>query len=48
MVARRDRDLQHGAFPGTVDSASGQDVVGNLKEIWPQVLEKADALLNGG
>jgi hypothetical protein len=32
----------------SVNSGAGQDVVGNQKEIWPQVLEKAVATLNGG
>ena len=36
-------------FPtNAVDNASTQDVVGNQKEIWPQVLEKAVATLDGG
>jgi hypothetical protein len=36
-------------FPtDSVNSGVGQDVVGSMKEIWPQVLEKADATLNGG
>jgi hypothetical protein len=32
----------------SVNSAAKQDVVGNQKEIWPQVLEKAVATLDGG
>jgi hypothetical protein len=32
----------------SVDNGSTQDVVGNQKEIWPQVLEKAVATLDGG
>jgi hypothetical protein len=32
----------------SVNSGARQDVVGNQKEIWPQVLEKAVATLNGG
>jgi hypothetical protein len=36
-------------FPANaVNNGAGQDVVGNLKEIWPQVLEKAVATLDGG
>jgi hypothetical protein len=36
-------------FPtNSVNSGVGQDVVGNQKEIWVQVLEKAVATLNGG
>ncbi len=36
-------------FPSyAVDNGATQDVVGNLKEIWPQVLEKAVATLDGG
>jgi len=31
-----------------VDNGATQDVVGNQKEIWPQVLEKAVAQLDGG
>jgi hypothetical protein len=31
-----------------VNNGATQDVVGNLKEIWPQVLEKAVATLDGG
>jgi hypothetical protein len=31
-----------------VNSGATQDVVGNQKEIWPQVLEKAVATLDGG
>jgi hypothetical protein len=31
-----------------VNNGAGQDVQGNLKEIWPQVLEKAVATLGGG
>ena len=31
-----------------VDNGATQDVVGNQKEIWPQVLEKAVASLDGG
>jgi hypothetical protein len=37
------------SFPtNSVDNGAKQDVLGNLKEIWPQVLEKAVATLNGG
>lgn len=37
------------AFPSySVDNGAKQDVVGTQKEIWPQVLEKAVATLNGG
>ncbi len=37
------------SFPSdSADSGTGQDVVGNEKEIWPQVLEKAVANLDGG
>lgn len=32
----------------SVDNGSTQDVVGGVKEIWPQVLEKAFAQLGGG
>ena len=32
----------------SVDNGAAQDVVGNQKEIWPQVLEKAVATLEGG
>jgi hypothetical protein len=32
----------------SVNSGAQQDVVGNQKEIWPQVLEKAVATLDGG
>ena len=32
----------------TVNNGATQDVVGNQKEIWPQVLEKAVASLDGG
>lgn len=36
-------------FPSySVNNGSTQDVVGNQKEIWPQVLEKAVATLEGG
>jgi hypothetical protein len=36
-------------FPSnSVNSWEGQDVVGNQKEIWPQVIEKAFATENGG
>ncbi len=36
-------------FPdNSVDSGASQDVVDGVKEIWPQVLEKAVAELNGG
>ena len=36
-------------FPSySVDSGIGQDVIGGQKEIWPQVLEKAVASLDGG
>jgi hypothetical protein len=36
-------------FPSnSVNSGAGQDVVGSQKEIWPQVLEKAVATLDGG
>jgi hypothetical protein len=36
-------------FPtDAVNNGAGQDVVGNQKEIWPQVLEKAVATLDGG
>jgi hypothetical protein len=31
-----------------MDTGAGQDVLGNLKEIWPQVIEKAFAEENGG
>ena len=31
-----------------VNNGATQDVVGNLKEIWPQVIEKAVATLDGG
>ncbi len=37
------------AFPGnSVNNGATQDVLGNQKEIWPQVLENAYASLNGG
>ena len=37
------------AFPSdSVNNAATQDVLGNQKEIWPQVLENAYASLNGG
>ena len=37
------------SFPtNSVNSGATQDVVGNQKEIWPQVLENAYASLNGG
>jgi hypothetical protein len=37
------------AFPSySVDSGAGQDVVSGVKVIWPQVLEKAVATLDGG
>jgi hypothetical protein len=37
------------SFPSdSVNSGPTQDVVGNQKEIWPQVLEKAVATLDGG
>ena len=32
----------------SVNNAASQDVVGGVKEIWPQVLEQAVAQLNGG
>ena len=32
----------------SVNNGANQDVVGNQKEIWPQVLEKAVATLDGG
>jgi len=32
----------------SVNNGANQDVVGNLKEIWPQVIEKAVATLDGG
>jgi hypothetical protein len=32
----------------SVDNGAYQDVVGNQKEIWPQVIEKAVATLDGG
>lgn len=36
-------------FPANaVNNGAAQDVFGNYKEIWPQVLEKAVATLNGG
>jgi hypothetical protein len=36
-------------FPSySVNNGATQDLSGNLKEIWPQVLEKAFATLNGG
>jgi hypothetical protein len=34
--------------PNSVNSAAGQDVVNGVKEIWPQVIEKAVAQLYGG
>ena len=34
--------------PASVDNGATQDVVGGQKEIWPQVVEKAVAALNGG
>jgi Calpain family cysteine protease len=34
--------------PNAVNSAAGQDVINGVKEIWPQVIEKAVAELNGG
>lgn len=34
--------------PRSVNNGATQDVVGNQKEIWPQVLEAAGAALNGG
>ena len=34
--------------PASVDNGATQDVVGSQKEIWPQVVEKAVAALNGG
>ncbi len=37
------------SFPSfSVDNGATQDVLGNQKEIWPQVLESAYASLNGG
>jgi hypothetical protein len=37
------------SFPGySVDNGATQDVVNGIKEIWPQVLEKAVATLEGG
>jgi hypothetical protein len=37
------------SFPSnSVNNGTTQDVVGNQKEIWPQVLEKAFATLDGG
>ncbi len=37
------------SFPSnSVNNGATQDVVGNQKEIWPQVLEKAFATLDGG
>jgi hypothetical protein len=37
------------SFSGSsVNNGATQDVVGNLKEIWPQVVEKAYATLGGG
>ncbi len=37
------------AFPSfSVNNGANQDVLGNQKEIWPQVLESAYASLNGG
>nr|WP_321986528.1 C2 family cysteine protease [uncultured Lichenicoccus sp.] len=37
------------SFPiGCVNNGATQDVLGNQKEIWPQVLENAYASLNGG
>lgn len=37
------------SFPSdSVNNGAGQDIVGNQKEIWPQVLEKAAATLDGG
>ena len=36
-------------FPNyAVNNAPTQDIVNGVKEVWPQVLEKADATLNGG
>jgi hypothetical protein len=34
--------------PNSVNSGSTQDVLNGVKEIWPQVIEKAVAQLNGG
>jgi Calpain family cysteine protease len=37
------------SFPtNSVDNGAKQDVVGRQKEIWPQVVEKANATFNGG